>query len=105
MAESLPSLEGLWISMESITLASMGVNDSHPGALEYIDNFRFPDHYAALQYGLDKVTPEQRERPLKIFVGAQVYVAQDGAWIRKSNGLSRGRDVSYSESAALSWGF
>ncbi len=62
----------------------MGVNDSHPRALEYIDNFRFPDHYAALQYGLDKVTPEQRERPLKIFVGAQVYVAQDGAWIRKS---------------------
>ncbi len=105
MAESLPLLEGLWISMESITLASMGVNNSHPGALEYIDNFRFLDHYAALQYGLDKVTPEQWEHPLKIFVGAHVYVAQDGAWIQKSNRPSRGRDVSYSESAALSWGF
>ncbi len=83
----------------------MGVNNSHPGALKYIDNFRFLNHYAALQYGLDKVTPEQWEHPLKIFVGAHVYVAQDGAWIRKSNRPSRGRDVSYSESAALSWGF
>ncbi|KAK0429872.1 hypothetical protein EV421DRAFT_1913834 [Armillaria borealis] len=103
MAETLPSLEGLWISMEAITAASMGLDDSHPEEHEYIDNF--PDHYAALHYGLNMVTPEQRERPLKIFVGAQVFVAQDGAWIRKSNGPSRGRDVSYSESAAISWGF
>ncbi|SJL11869.1 uncharacterized protein ARMOST_15280 [Armillaria ostoyae] len=102
MAESLPSLEGLWISMEAITPASMGLDDSHPEEHEYIDNF--PDHYAALHYGLEKVTPGQREHPLKIFVGPQVFVAQDGAWIRKSNGPSRGRDISYSESAALSWG-
>ncbi|SJL11877.1 uncharacterized protein ARMOST_15289 [Armillaria ostoyae] len=85
------------------TLPSMGLDDSHPEELEYIDNF--PDHYAALQYGLDKVTPEQRERPLKIFAGAQsqIYVAQDDAWTGTSNGPSRGKDLSYSESAALSW--
>ncbi|PBK82695.1 hypothetical protein ARMGADRAFT_1019549 [Armillaria gallica] len=103
MAESLPSLEGLWISMEAITLESMGLDGSHPEEVEYINDL--PDHYAALRYGLEKVTPGEREHPLKIFVGAQVYVAQDDAWIRRFNGLSRGRDVSYSDSAAISWGF
>ncbi len=79
MAESLPSLEGLWISMEAITLESMGVDGSHPEEVEYINDL--PDHYAALRYGLEKVTPGEREHPLKIFVGPQVYVAQDDAWI------------------------
>ncbi|KAK0446502.1 uncharacterized protein EV420DRAFT_1569637 [Desarmillaria tabescens] len=84
MAETLPSLEGLWISMESITLESMGVDDEDE--IEYNDDF--PDHYAALHYGLDR----------------HVFVAQDGAWTRKANGPSRGNDTKYSDSAALYWG-
>ncbi|SJL03146.1 uncharacterized protein ARMOST_06492 [Armillaria ostoyae] len=82
MAENLPSLEGLWIAMESVT--SEGICDKYveePGDL--------PDRYAALRYGLKNVVPGQREQPLKIFVGDDVFVAKDGAWTRQAGGPSR----------------
>ncbi|KAK0197946.1 hypothetical protein F5146DRAFT_64950 [Armillaria mellea] len=76
MAEYLPSLEGLWIAMERVTSESM----CHM-YVEKPDDL--PDCYAALQYGLENIVPGQREQPLKIFVGDDVFVAKDGAWTRQ----------------------
>ncbi|PBK89205.1 hypothetical protein ARMGADRAFT_1083750 [Armillaria gallica] len=82
MAENLPSLEGLWIAMESVT--SESICDKY---VEEPDDL--PDRYAALQYGLENVVPGQREQPLKIFVGEDVFVAKDGAWTQQAGGPSR----------------
>ncbi|KAK0475110.1 hypothetical protein IW261DRAFT_1422434 [Armillaria novae-zelandiae] len=82
MAENLPSLEGLWIAMERVT--SESICDKY---VEEPDDL--PDRYAALQYGLENVTPGQREQPLKIFIRDDVFVAKDGAWIIQASGPSR----------------
>ncbi|KAK0440782.1 hypothetical protein EV421DRAFT_1814923 [Armillaria borealis] len=82
MAENLPLLEGLWIAMERVTLESVWDNS--------VDNpVNLPDCYEALRYGLERVFPGQREQPLKIFVGGDVFVARDGAWTLQASGPSR----------------
>ncbi len=104
MAESLPSLEGLWISMESITLASMGVNDSHPGALEYIDNS--DSRIITLPFNMDWTRSRLNNGSALEDICRSSGLRGTGRCMdSKIQRTIKRKDVSYSESAALSWGF
>ncbi|KAK0197796.1 hypothetical protein F5146DRAFT_1130705 [Armillaria mellea] len=73
MAETLPLLEGLQMSMDSTKLANTGLDASDYDELDDINDI--PDHYAPLQYGLENESrfEDIRRRSDQVFVACPAH--------------------------------